>query len=397
MMTKEDSVIEEVAVEEVVVDENNNQADQKISLIEGTKELIGKPVNIVGGCVERKSPKPILGNLLIEKQGSNIIFTATDLNIQISTSAGIGYGDKDFSTTISAKKIADILASLKDNSLVSISYMDDRAFVTSGSSKFKIQTLPSDQYPSMKREECTHAFSIPCMKFKYLLGMVSFAAAENNVRYFLNGVFLHADENQVTTVATDGHRLALCSAELEEKTSSKVEVILPRKTVRELSRLIPDSEELLSVDVADTQIKISFAGIEVISKLVEGRYPDYNRVVPTTNTKVFTIDRDTFHASLARVAILTAEKVKGARWYLTEGKLKIETTNPDMELAQDEIDIDYSGPELEIGFNVTYILDALNVLKNDKIRISLGGPLSSALIQMPESDKFKYVVMPVKI
>lgn len=396
-MTNEDPVVEEIAVEEVILGENEEETRQNIPVIEGTKELISKPVNIVGGCVENKLPKPILGNLMIEKQGSNVVFTATDLNIQISTSAAIGSGDNNTSLTLSAKKISDILASLKDNSLVSISCMDDHAFVISGKSKFEIQTLPSEEYPSMKREECTHAFSIPCMKFKYLLSMVSFAAAENNVRYFLNGVLLHADENQVTTVATDGHRMALCSVELEEKTSSKVEVILPRKTVKELLRLIPDSEELLSVSVAESQIKVSFAGVEVISKLVEGRYPEYTRVIPTENDKEFTVNRDELHACLNRVKILTADKLKGVRWLLKDGKLNIEATNTDMEVAQDELDVNYNGQELEIGFNVKYILDALTVLKNDTIRFSLGGPLSSALIRMPESDKFKYVVMPMKI
>lgn len=393
-MTQDKTVIEEV-VEEIDVEED--VGNRTVPVMEGTRELISKPVSIVSGCVERKLPKPILGNFLLEKKGQNIVFTATDLNIQVSTSAVIGAGNEDFATTISAKKFADILSSLKDNSLVSISCRDEHALINSGKSKFELQTLPADQFPSMKKEDCVHAFSIPCMKFKYLLSMVSFAAAENNIRYFLNGVFLHAEDNIVGTVATDGHRLALCDAEIEEKASCKVEVILPRKTVRELLRLIPDTEELLSVSVAESQIKISFAGVEVVSKLVEGRYPDYLRVVPTENDKEFSINRDELHAALTRVAILTADKLKGVRWLLSADKLKIEATNIDMEIAEDELDINYNGKELEIGFNVSYILDALNVLKNETVRFSLGGPLSSALMRMPESDKFKYVVMPMKI
>lgn len=366
--------------------------------IECQKDALLKPLQIVGGVIDKKAPKQILANILFKKEGQSVRFIANDADIQITTTAPIGYGDSNFDITISARKLTDIISSLNDNSTLTISEKKGHVLVNSGKSKFDLQTLPADQYPCMADNEgFVHAFSMPCMRFKYLLNMVAFAAATNNVRYFLNGVYICAQDNFVRTVATDGHRMALCEVEQEEPSSQEKHAIIPRKTVRELIRLIPDSEEILSVDISERQLKVRFGTVELLSKLVEGTYPDYNRVIPVANDKEFLVNREELHSALQRVSILTVDKLKGVRWSLSEGTLKVAYTSADMEEAEDEIKIEYSGEPMEIGFNVGYLMDILNILKNETVRFSLGGPLSSALVRMPDSENFKFVVMPMKI
>ena len=344
--------------------------------IETTRNNIIKPIQTVSGVVERKQPLPILANILIKKKGNIVSFIGTDLDIQICTESPIGIDEDDFSTTVSARKINDILSTLKDEDTITIGSKGDHLTLKSGKSKFELQTLPADGFPSMNQSEFTHGFSMPCQKFRYMLSMVYFAAAQNNIRFFLNGV---------------------CQIDQSETVSRKFDAIIPRKTVKELMRLIPDSEEMLSFDISSNQIKVMFNGIEIISKLIEGRFPDYERVIPSTNDKIFLVNRDELSLALQRVAILTTDKFKGVRWTLSSGKLIIAATNAEMEEAEDEIEIQYSGENLEIGFNVSYLLDVLNVLKNNEVRFSLGGPLSSALITMPDSENFKFVVMPMSI
>lgn len=365
--------------------------------IETTRNNIIKPIQTVSGVVERKQPLPILANILIKKKGNIVSFIGTDLDIQICTESPIGIDDGDFSTTVSARKINDILSTLKDEDNITIGSKGDHLTLKSGKSKFELQTLPADDFPSMNQSEFTHGFSMPCQKFRYMLSMVYFAAAQNNIRFFLNGVLISAENQTIKAVATDGHRLALCQIDQSETVSKKFDAIIPRKTVKELMRLIPDSEEMLSFDISSNQIKVMFNGIEIISKLIEGRFPDYERVIPSTNDKIFLVNRDELSLALQRVAILTTDKFKGVRWTLSSGKLIIAATNAEMEEAEDEIEIQYSGENLEIGFNVSYLLDVLNVLKNNEVRFSLGGPLSSALITMPDSENFKFVVMPMSI
>jgi DNA polymerase-3 subunit beta len=226
--------------------------------------------------------------------------------------------------------------------------------------------------------------------------MVHFAMAQQDIRYYLNGMLLVVDGTTVRAVATDGHRLALAEV-TKADASNKIEAIVPRKTILELSRLLPDSDDLVRVQMAANQAKFSFGDIELISKLVEGKFPDYQRVVPAANSKVFAINREDLMHALQRAAILTTDKFKGVRLLLGAGTLKINSTNADQEDAQEELEIGYEGDPLDIGFNVNYLLDVLANLKNDQVSFSLGDSLGSALITMPNSDKFKYVVMPMRI
>jgi DNA polymerase-3 subunit beta len=226
--------------------------------------------------------------------------------------------------------------------------------------------------------------------------MVHFAMAAQDIRYYLNGMLLVCDGDRVRAVATDGHRLAMCET-TREGTSGPVEVIVPRKTVLELTRLLPDDDEAVRIQMASGQVRVSFGAVEFISKLVEGKFPDYGKVVPAANPKQFLIAREQLMQALSRVAILTTDKFKGVRCVLASGSLKISSTNTDQEEAQEEIEIDYAGEALDIGFNVTYLLDVLSNLKTEQLRFAFGDALGSALVTLPESDRFKYVVMPMRI
>lgn len=367
-------------------------------IIKGFKAEVAKPIMAVSGAVEKKNNVPILANILIRKAGQKVTFTGSDEQIEVTSDAGIGVGDDEFATTVSAVKLCGILSTIPDEAEVSILFSDTHLIIKSGRTKFDLQTIDAEQYPIMKEQmEFQYTFSMPCIKFKNMVAMVQFAAAVNNVRYFLNGVYVAAENNIVRTVGTDGHRLSLFQNELDEPVQGKCEAILPKKTARELLRLIPDTEEMLQISISEKQIKVHFANIDILSKLIEGKYPDYERVIPVNNDKDFFVEREQLIKTLQRVAILTTDKVKNVRWNLSENRLVLATTNADMEEATDEIEIEYKGEPIEIVFNISYLLDMLAVVKTEKVRFSLSGPLSSGLVRVPDSDNFKFVVMPVRI
>jgi DNA polymerase-3 subunit beta len=366
-----------------------------MQLVKASRDAMLKPLQVVSGIVERRQTLPILANILIRKDGERVSFTATDLEIQIQTSADIGAGKDASATTVAARKLVDILRALPEAD-VALSLTNKKLTITSGKSRFNLQTLAAEEFPTVAQAEFTADFALPASTLKYLLSMVHFAMAQQDIRYYLNGMLLVVDGTTVRAVATDGHRLALCEV-TKDDASSKIEAIIPRKTVLELSRLLPDSDEPVRVQMAANQVKFGFGDIELVSKLVEGKFPDYQRVLPAANTKVFAIGREDLMHALQRAAILTTDKFKGVRMVLATGSLKITSTNADQEDAQDELEIDYTGDGLDIGFNVSYLLDVLANLKNEQIRFALGDALGSALITMPDSERFKYVVMPMRI
>ncbi len=366
-----------------------------MQLVKASRDALLKPLQVVSGIVERRQTLPILANILVRKDGERVSFTATDLEIQIQTSADIGAGKDAAATTVAARKLVDILRALPEAD-VALSLSNKKMAIASGKSRFNLQTLAAEEFPTVAQAEFTADFTLPASTFKYLLSMVHFAMAQQDIRYYLNGMLLVVDGTTVRAVATDGHRLALCEV-TKDGASSKIEAIIPRKTVLELSRLLPDSDDPVRVQMAANQVKFSFGDIELVSKLVEGKFPDYQRVLPAANTKVFAIGREDLMHALQRAAILTTDKFKGVRMVLATGSLKITSTNADQEDAQDELEIDYTGDGLDIGFNVNYLLDVLANLKNEQISFSLGDALGSALITMPDSEKFKYVVMPMRI
>ncbi|CAG0977786.1 partial DNA polymerase III subunit beta, partial [Rhodocyclaceae bacterium] len=233
-------------------------------------------------------------------------------------------------------------------------------------------------------------------QFKRLLSLVQYSMAQQDIRYYLNGLLLVVNGSEIRMVATDGHRLAYASEEIGGQ-HQRLEVILPRKTVLELSRQLADNDEALEIGLSPTQAQFRFGDIELISKLIDGKFPDYERVIPQNHNKVLTLSHDMLFHSLQRAAILTNEKFRGVRLVLAPGSLKIISTNAEQEEAQEEIEIDYQEEALDVGFNVTYLLDVLNNVSGDTIECRLADANSSALITLPGNDRFKYVVMPMRI
>jgi len=368
-----------------------------MQIVKASRDALLKPLQVVSGIVERRQTLPILANVLVRKDGELVSFTATDLEIQIRTQAPIGVGGDTAATTVSARKLVDILRALPEAD-VSLSLSGKKLTVQSGRSRFNLQTLPAEEYPAVAAAEYTTSLALPAGALKHLLAMVHYAMAAQDIRYYLNGMLLVVDGAIVRAVATDGHRLALCEVSRDEAGGGRVEAIIPRKTIHELARLLPDAaDEPVQVQMAANQVRFAFGGVELVSKLVEGKFPDYTKVIPVNNTRRFAVSRELLAAALQRAAILTTDKFKGVRMVLGGNSLKITTTNSDQEDAQEELEIDYAGDALDIGFNVTYLLDVLANLKTEQVAFALGDALGSALVTVPDSDRFKYVVMPMRI
>ena len=351
----------------------------------------------VAGIVERRHTLPILANVLIRKTGPELEFTTSDLEIQVRTSAELGGDAANFATTVGARKLIDILRSMPADQTVTLSAAQSKLTLQGGKSRFTLQTLPSDDFPLVQEAaDFGPAFSVPQRALKGLINQVHFAMAVHDIRYYLNGILFVAEGKSLTLVATDGHRLALAQATLEVDIP-KQEVILPRKTVLELQRLLKDEDTAIEMRFAGNQAKFVFSGMEFVTKLVEGKFPDYNRVIPKNHKNHVTLGRAPLLASLQRAAILTSEKFKGVRVNIEPGTLRIASSNAEQEEAKEELEIDYGGDAIEIGFNVTYLIDALSNMSVEMIKMELQDTNSSALITVPEQAGFKYVVMPMRI
>lgn len=361
------------------------------------KDVLLKPLQTVIGIVERKQPLPILSNVLIEKTGANLRFVATDLEIQITTQINdANQTGTDAAITVAAKKLQEILRVLPEGSKVTLDIQDNRLQVKVNKSKFSLQTLPAQDFPKVSEQlDQAEKVQMEQGQLKKLFSMVQYAMAQQDVRYYLNGVLLVIDGAYLKLIATDGHRLAFTSTKLD-KEYPKREIILPRKTVSELVKLLVDSEEKITFDLAEKQVKITFSDIVLTSKVIDGKFPDYERVVPNY-TNHLTLDRLFILQALQRAAILSNEKFRGVRFMLTEKNLRIISSNSEQEEALEDMETDYHGPALDIGFNVNYLLDGLNNASAQTITFSFGDPNSSILITVPGNDEFKYVVMPMRI
>ena len=366
-------------------------------VLKSTQDQVLSVLQSVAGIVERRHTLPILANVMVRKTGSSLQFTTSDLEIQIRTSAELGGDAGDFSTTIGARKLIDILRTMPADQTVSLEASQSKIILKGGKSKFTLQTLPAEDFPLVQESPSFGpVFSVPQKTLKNLLSQVSFAMAVHDIRYYLNGILFVAEGKQLSLVATDGHRLAFASATLDVEVPRQ-EVILPRKTVIELQRLLSDAEGAIEMQFANNQAKFSFDGMEFVTKLVEGKFPDYNRVIPKNHRNIITLGRAALLATLQRAAILTSDKFKGVRLSVEPGSLRVASNNAEQEEAVDELDIDYGGPSIEIGFNVTYLLDALGNMSQDMVRLELSDGSSSALFTIPDNAAFKYVVMPMRI
>jgi DNA polymerase-3 subunit beta len=352
----------------------------------------------VAGIVERKHTMPVLGNVLLRKQGEELELTTSDLEIQIRTTVELGGAAGPFSTTVGARKVIDILRSLPAEQTVSLSATGSRLTLQGGKSRFTLQSLPPDDFPLVPdNADLGPVFSIPQKTLKALVDQVHFAMAVHDIRYYLNGILFIAEGRALTLVATDGHRLALAQATLDTDLPARQEVILPRKTVLELQRLLKDDDSPIEMRFAPNQARFAFAGMDFTTKLVEGKFPDYNRVIPKNHRNSVTLGREPLLASLQRAAILTSEKFKGVRIDLQSGILRIGSSNAEQEEAMEELEVDYAGDAIDIGFNVNYLIDALGNLSAEMVRIELQDGNASALLTAPGLPGFKYVVMPMRI
>jgi len=370
-------------------------------VLKATQDKVLSVLQSVSGIVERRHTLPILANVLIRKTGSAIQFTTSDLEIQIRTNAALDGDPGTFTTTVGARKVIDILRTLPSDQTVSLESSQNKLILKGGKSRFTLQSLPAEDFPLVQESPSYGpVFSVPQKTLKALLSQVSFAMAVHDIRYYLNGILFVAEGKKLALVATDGHRLAYTSATLDVEVP-KQEVILPRKTVLELQRLLSDAggdnEPQIQMQFASNQAKFSFEGMEFVTKLVEGKFPDYNRVIPRNHNNHVTLGRTVLLASLQRSAIMTSDKFKGVRLNIEPGMLRVTANNAEQEEASDELDIDYGGEPIEIGFNVSYLIDALGNMDQDMVTLSLADSNSSALVTIPSNDSFKYVVMPMLI
>lgn len=366
-------------------------------LIQTDRDNLLRPLQAVGGIVERRHTLPILSNVLIENDGNGLAFSATDLEIQISTKTSFEGTANPFSITLAAKKLQDICRSLLENTKITIEQQDGRIQLKAGRSKFNLQTLPATDFPKLSEFSASEAkISLSQRELKRLLNLVYYAMAQQDIRYYLNGLLLVVENTTLTLVATDGHRLGLTETTLPNA-CPRQEVILPRKTVLELSKLLTDTEEPVTIEIGSNQVRFIFDATILITKIVDGKFPDFQRVIPPSCSKNLAIPRLMLLHALQRVAILSNEKFKGVRLVLTENSLSIISTNNEQEEAQEELEIEYQGEPLDIGFNVTYLLDVLNNLSNEIITWGFNDANSSALVTVPELNGFKYVVMPMRI
>ena len=360
------------------------------------REDILKPLQQVIGAVEKRQTLPALANVLIRSEGDGLSITATDLEVEL-----VAYVDKAADeageVTIPARKLADICKALPDGAAITIATEGEKAMVTSGKSRFSLTTLPASEFPALEEVASSREFEIPQGALKRLIEKTGFAMANQDVRYYLNGLMMEVSEGKLRAVATDGHRLAMshCDAAVEAQTPQQV--IVPRKGVQELMRLLNDSEEAASIALSSNHIRVRLDGVRFTSKLIDGRFPDYERVLPQGGDKEVEIDRDVLRQSLQRASILSNEKYRGIRLSFEPGVLRIQAHNPEQEEAQDEIEIGYDGAPLEIGFNVNYLLDVLNTVEGDAVHGTLKDQNSSALLRDPADPASVFVVMPMRL
>ena len=364
--------------------------------IKTTNDKLLGPLQQVTGIVERRHTLPILSNVLISAADGNVDFLATDLEVQITSRAALGNGAEG-SVTAAARKLYDILRSLPEDAEVSLEAKESRMTVRAGKSRFNLQTLAAADFPRMvEAKDASKTLTLPQKALKHALGLVQFAMAVQDIRYYLNGVLLSVDNATLRVVATDGHRLSFASQALGSDHGS-VEAILPRKTVLELIKLLGETDDPVSLAIGSNQVRFSFGGLEIVSKIVEGKFPDYQKVIPTTHKNRIELDRVALAQSLNRAAILSNEKIRGVRLVFTKDALAIICTNNEQEEAEESLAVEYDGDPLDIGFNISYLLDVLNHVDTSAVSISMGDSNSSALVQMPGRDDFRYVVMPMRI
>ncbi|RDB44645.1 DNA polymerase III subunit beta [Halomonas sp. DQ26W] len=362
-----------------------------------SREALLRPLALVAGVVERRQTLPVLSNVLLQVDHEQVALTGTDLEVELIGRTAASLVEEPGSATVPARKLMDICKSLPDHAELQFSLEDNRAVVRSGRSRFTLSTLPVAEFPNIEDTQGDIELSLPRRTLKHLIEATSFAMAQQDVRYYLNGMLLELRSNLVRTVATDGHRLAVCSRPADIELESARKLIVPRKGVLELVRLLDDSDEPVTLTLSASHVRAHTGDFTFTSKLVDGKFPDYERVVPRGGDKVFIADRTELRQVLSRTSILSNEKYRGVRLHLKEGNLQVMANNPEQEEAEENVAVEYGGDTLEIGFNVGYLIDVLNVLDEDRMQMTLADSNSSALMEEPGGGDALYVVMPMRL
>ena len=361
------------------------------------REVFLKPLAQVVNVVERRQTLPVLANLLVQVQGGLLSLTGTDLEVEMVSRVAVEDA-QDGETTIPARKLFEIVRALPDGSRVTVGQSGDKVTVQAGRSRFTLATLSAGDFPSLDDVDATERVQVPEAALKELIERTAFAMAQQDVRYYLNGLLFDLRESSLRCVATDGHRLALCEAGLEGTgAATKRQLIVPRKGVTELQRLLEGGDRILELEMGRGHLRVKRDDVTFTSKLIDGRFPDYEAVVPIGADKEVRIDRDVLRAALQRAAILSNEKYRGVRVEVSPGQLKISAHNPEQEEAQEEVEAETKVDDLAVGFNVGYVLDALGALKEEQVVLQLRDGNSSALLREASNDRCRHVIMPLRL
>jgi DNA polymerase-3 subunit beta len=365
-------------------------------LLETERNSLLAPLAATVGVVEKRHTLPILSNVLLQKQGEQLTLLATDLELQVSTVL-TGKTGEDFAITVAARKLFDIVRALPEDARVKLDSKDSQLEVRAGKSRFTLQTLPAADFPRMETSAgIAGEVSLPQKTLKHLLQLVQFAMAQQDIRYYLNGMLLVLEGTTLRVVATDGHRLSLAETQLDAAGPQK-EVIIPRKTIVELVKLLQDSDDKVTLRVGENQVTIELSGTKLVSKIVDGKFPDYQRVIPVAHDKKLVVNRQLAGHALQRAAILSNEKFRGVRLVMSANTLTVVCNNNEQEEAQEEIEAKYDADPIDIGFNVTYLQDGLNALSSEEVTVAFSDPNSSMLLTSESEPGYKYVVMPMRI
>ena len=363
--------------------------------LSATREALLDPLQAVIGVVERRQTMPILANILIVARDGTVNLTATDLEVELVASGEITT-DGDGEATLPGRKLLDICKALGEGAKIDINISGEKATVRAGRSRFTLATLPATEFPVIEDIHAQQAISLPQASMKRLLEKTQFSMAHQDVRYYLNGLLLEIEKKRLRAVATDGHRLALCDVTIDEPVNGNHQVIVPRKGVLELQRLLGDSGDLV-LSLGTNHIRVAVDDIRFTSKLIDGRFPDYQRVIPKQDGSFISADREDLRHSLYRTAILSNEKYRGIRLDMARDALKIQAHNPEQEEAEEELEVNYDGDAMEVGFNVNYLMDALGALDGDSVSVQISDPSSSCLIWDAGTEGCQYVVMPMRL
>lgn len=385
-----------------------------MQLLTAERDDLLKPLLMGSGIVERRHTMPILANVLISRNGSNVTFTTTDLEVQIQSETQIDNAEPiEASVTVNIRKLLDILRALPSSGAVNFVLDGSRLNIQSGRSRFVLQTVEAEAFPKLKElQDVVHEFTVSSNRLKHLINMTHYAMAHQDIRYYLNGTLLALEGNVLHVVATDAHRLAHHATEVtpvevvQTETLGELnagpapaEIILPRKTILELQRMLPDSDEIIRVQIGLGQIRFLFGSVELISKLVEGKFPEYKRVIDVQHEHHFEMDRERLLASLVRVAIVNAhEKLRSAKIQIQNNQMSVSTFNSEQENAQEELEVDYAHELVDLGLNVTYLQEFLQNAKSQTVRWSVSPQMNTPLLLgVPGEDSFQYIVMPMRI